>query len=215
MIDLDRATVGRGRCRGLKLAAAAMVAGFMGWAGNGAVAASPSQPTAQPTLNIASDVPARPGDVVVVPLSFKANEAAIASLAFSVDFDADLLSIDPTDADGDGIPDAVALHLPGAFVATVMLDPGDTDGEIDFVITDLLPPLAELPDGSLVEMTFTVAQAAASQTAAVRFSRDPAPSFGSTAGASVPGVSVDGSVRIMAGPAALLHLPWLARAYRP
>jgi hypothetical protein len=178
------------------------------WVGH--AAAGPDQP-ARPGLAIAAGVPAEPDGQVEVPLTFRAGGAEIASLAFSIDYDGDLLVIDPTDADGDGSPDAVAFDLPGAFVTIVSLDPADTDGELDIVITDLIPPLARLPDGEPVRLTFDVGRPPAPETSPVRFSSDPPPSFGSTTGGSVPGMAEDGSVRIGTGPAALVHLPLLFR----
>lgn len=173
-----------------------------------------AQPGSGPALSIPTGLPAVPGGEVAVPVAFAAHGADIASLVFSIDYDSALLSIDPTDADGDGSPDAVAFDLPGGFVTTVLLDPTDTDGELDVVITDLLPPLGRLPDGDLVDVTFVAADAPAPVAVPVRFSREPSPSFGSTTGSTVPGTSTDGSVRIGAGPAASIWLPRLVRGIR-
>ena len=75
-----------------------------------------------------------------MPVNFTSNDHSIASTAFSVDFDQTCLAFDATDSDQDGIPDAVTLSLPGAFNVSVTFDGGDTDGELDFFIADLLPP---------------------------------------------------------------------------
>ena len=176
--------------------------------------ATVAQPDTGPALSIPTDLPVAPGGDVVVPIAFAARGADITSLVFSLDYDPELLSIDPTDADDDGNPDAVAFQLPGGFVTTVLLDPADTDGEIDIVITDLLPPLGRLPDGDLVKVTFDAADLPAPVTTPVLFSSDPTPSFGSTTGSTVPGTSTDGSVRIGAGATASICLPRLVRGVR-
>jgi hypothetical protein len=173
-----------------------------------------AQPGSGPTLSIPTGLPATPGGDVVVPIAFAARGADVASLVFSIDYDTELLTVDPTDADDDGSPDAVAFHLPGGFVTTVLLDPADADGELDIVITDLLPPLSRLPDGDLVKVTFATADSPAPITTPIRFSSDPSPSFGSTTGSTVAGTWAEGSVRIGAAPAASISLPRLVRGVR-
>jgi len=173
-----------------------------------------AQPGAGPALAIGVEVPPAPGGRAVVPVDFKANGAAIASLVYSIDYDATRMALDPTDADADGVPDAIRFHVPGGFATSVLLDATDADGEIDVVITDLLPPLGRLPDGSLADMAFDLAGLPAPAVVPVRFSRDPAPSFGSTAGSTVPGTFADGSVRIGAVPAAWIFLPRLLKDAR-
>lgn len=173
-----------------------------------------AQPGSGPTLSIPTGLPVKPGDAIVVPIAFAARGADVTSLVFSLDYDTERLTIDPTDADDDGSPDAVAFHLPGGFVTTVLLDPADADGELDIVITDLLPPLSRLPDGDLVRVTFVAAGPSEPVSTPIRFSSDPSPSFGSTTGSTVPGTWTDGSVRIGAGPAASISLPRLVRGVR-
>jgi hypothetical protein len=153
-------------------------------------------------LRIPTRIPARSGQPVAAPVVFSRNGANIASTIFSVDFDQTCLAFDPTDGNGDDIPDAVVLGLPAAFGGSVMYDGNDGDGELDFFIADTFPPLSALLDSTVVTITFTaICQPAAGATvlAPVRFSTDPAASFGNTAGQSVPGTTYDGSVEIQGG----------------
>jgi len=150
-----------------------------------------------PVLAIPDQVPASPGGRVTLPINFTANGHHISSLIFSVDYDQTWLTFDPTDSNGDGIPDAVTFNLPGAFDASVTFDGGDTDGELDFFIADLFPPLASLSDGAIVYLTLNVGNPPGTTEAAVSFSSDPAASFGNTSGQSVPGTTNDGSVLIV------------------
>ena len=144
-----------------------------------------------------------------MPINFTANGNSIASLIFSVDYDQTWLAFDPMDSDEDGIPDAVAFNLPGAFNASVTFDEADTDGELDFFIADLFPPLASLPDGAIVSMTLNVGSPPGATEAAVNFSPDPATSFGDTSGQSVPGTTDDGSVLIALTDTYQIYLPLL------
>ena len=157
-------------------------------------AAPPAQ--SGPVLAIGA-VSAPPAATVSVPITFKANGHAISTLLFSIDFDAAVLTLDPTDADNDGIPDAVSIKLPAGLTAMVTLDTGDTDSELDVLVTGLKAPLPTVPDGTVAVVTFRPKPGAAPSGAetTVRFASTPLPSFGSTAGQSVPGTATAGTVR--------------------
>ena len=174
---------------------------------NGAIGRS-SQAPQGPELAIAGGVPAARGGRAKVPVRFAAHGAAVSGIVLSVDYDSRVLALDPADSDGDGVPDAVAIRVPAQFVAIVNFDPQDRKGEIDIVVQDLLPPLAAIPDGDLLEITLDVLSTAPTGTTPVRFSRDPSPSFGSTTGAAVAGSFQDGSVEVgeLAVPKAYLPL---------
>jgi hypothetical protein len=163
---------------------------------------SPAYETPGPVLRIPSSILARAGGKVSVPVHFTGNGHQIASTTFSVDFDETCLVFDPSDNNRDGIPDAVDFNLPATFNATVTFEDEDTDGELDFMITDLLPPLSSLPDGVLVTISFTAMchpTQGVSIIAPVNFSDDPIASFGNTDGQSVPGMTINGSVEIRSG----------------
>ena len=177
--------------------------------------ASMPEPTLAPMLSVPSNIPAYVGRPVDVPVNFASNGHEIAAVVFSVDFDEHCLAFDPTDSDGDGIPDAVSFNLPPAFAPAAAFDPDDTDGELDLSILDPAPPLASLPDGVIATITFTPTCAPDPGNvimARVGFSDEPAASFGNTAGQSVPGTTEDGSVRI-AG--LQTYLPLVTRHHTP
>ncbi len=146
--------------------------------------------TEGPALTLPDQVPAVPSGLVTLPVSFAANGHSITSLAFSVDYDETWLALDPTDRDGNGIPDAVIFSLPGDFTYSVTFDGDDADGEVDIFIGDISPPLTSLSDGPIVFMILNVDSSSGSTQGAVRFSLDPAASFGDTSGQSVPGTAM-------------------------
>ena len=78
-------------------------------------------------------IPAHLGAPTFVPVDLNTNSVALASVAFSIDYDATCLSFDPTDANADGIPDAVDIPLPASFGAFVFHDLGDTDEYRKFI----------------------------------------------------------------------------------
>ncbi len=149
-----------------------------------------------PALAIPDDVPASPAGSANVPVNYTANGHSISSVILSVDYDEEWLSFDATDGNGDGIPDTVTFNLPSAFNGSVTFDATDTDGELDFFMADLFPPLASLSDGEIVSIELDVGEAPGGTVTVVGFSQDPAASFGNTEGQSVPGTTDDGSVII-------------------
>ena len=142
-----------------------------------------------PALTMPDQVSAVPGGLVTLPVSFAANGHSITSLAFSVDYDETWLALDPTDRDGNDIPDAVIFSLPGDFTYSVTFDGDDADGEVDVFIGDISPPLTSLSDGPIVFLILNVGNSPGATQGAVRFSLAPAASFGDTSGQSVPGTA--------------------------
>jgi len=147
-------------------------------------------------LSIPTNIPGSAGDTVTVPVYFSGAGSAIDSTTFSIDFDEDCLSFDPSS------PDAIQFTVPSDFITNADYDPADTDGEIDISIYDQTTPRMTIPDGIIVNIEFTISGCAAtpgsSNSARVGFSNEPKPSFGSY-GISVEGLSLDGFVRILAG----------------
>ena len=162
---------------------------------------TPTPPAPGPVLSIPVGVPAVPGGSVTVPIHFTSNGHSIASVVFSVDYDQTWLAYSST-----------TFNLPADFVANVTHDPADSDGELDIVIVDFFPPLASVPDGVVASITFDAGSPAEPTDAFVGFSQDPAASFGSTAGQSVPGTTEDGSVRIAGWQ---MYLPLVMRHRMP
>ncbi|MCB0257511.1 MAG: Ig-like domain-containing protein, partial [Anaerolineae bacterium] len=127
----------------------------------------------------------------------------LAALIFSVDIDQRWLHFDPADANNDGAPDAVAVHVPGAFVVMVGATLSDTAGELDFTVLDLTPPLAALPSGALFTLTLTTGEPLHGAEAAIRFAGDPPISASNEQGHAVSMSAISGSVTIL-GPPALI-----------
>ncbi len=156
----------------------------------------------RPLLTIPTDVPAVSATLVDVPVDLTTGGNALASVAFSIDYDESCLSFDPTDSDADSIPDALDIPLPATFSATVFFDLGDTDGEIDIALLADDPATTTFTAGTVATVTFTPtcsAGATDSVIAPVAFSADPVPSFGDPDGQDVFGDSVGGSVEIFDG----------------
>jgi hypothetical protein len=144
-----------------------------------------------------------PGQVVQVPVLFTSTGQTIDTTAFSFDFDQVCLSFSSTDANQDGIPDAIVFNVPVDFTRTATYSASDTDGEIDISIYDQVAPRATLQNGVLLTIAFTVKSACqaapgSSNSARIGFSKDPSPSFASL-GQSILGLAADGFVRILEG----------------
>jgi hypothetical protein len=139
---------------------------------------------------------------VMVPVQLAPNGAAVASVLFSLDIDQGCLVFDPLDADRNGMPDAVTIHLPPAFVVSAVYDAQDGDGELDFILADYSPPYATLPESAL--LTVRLGVACASPGGEVRdiplpFSAAPGPSFAAPSGSALRGASTAGSIRLGGG----------------
>ena len=126
---------------------------------------------------------------------------------FSVDFDQSWISFNPSDVNGDGLPDAIDFNLPDGFLATAQYDPADTDGELDVVVYHLGMPQASLPAGNILTIGLVAGRPQGTFLAEVKSSLDPHASFGSPAGMSLEGVAVDGSMLIAGEADNLVFLP--------
>jgi len=153
-----------------------------------------------PTLSIPQGFPALAGQLVTVPLNLQTGGTAVASMAFSVDFDQTCLGFDNSDNDHDGILDNVHFNMPAAFSGSVSYAEADVDGELDFVIADFSPPIAPLPNkNGLVTITFITLctpKVDAPLTATVGFAHAPLVSFGGPDGNDLSGATSDGTVVI-------------------
>ncbi len=122
-----------------------------------------------------------------VPVYFRPRGWAINSLAFSVDYDERAYALDPSDRDGDGIPDALSFDLPASAQVTVIFDPADADGEIDVSILDPSQAIDRDVQEPLLTMALKSEEPGKPNRVKARFSRDPAASFGEISGRSVEG----------------------------
>lgn len=155
-----------------------------------------------PQLIIPNDLTVQPGATFTLPVTLHPHDSAVAATAFSIDYDETWLTFDPTDSNKDGLPDAVRFRGPAAFNLAMMVDTNDHDGEIDVVVADLFPPIATLPDGVLLEVTFKAGEPTLSVDAPVKFSKAPMVSFSNAMGQSIaaPLGGVDGVVHILKEP---------------
>jgi hypothetical protein len=154
----------------------------------------------QPLLDIPDRISAVVGESAVVTINLDSDGEAISGLIFSLDIDPTCLAFNNSDANGDGIPDAAMFMLPLQFSPSISYQADDADGEIDVVITDYNPPLASLPNGTLLALRFDVVCQPDitdnSRISDITFSAYPPVSFGNPAGQSVAGISSAGSVKI-------------------
>lgn len=153
-----------------------------------------------PTLAIPERIAATQNAKVSVPIELNRNGQTIAGTAFSIDFDESCLAFDPSDADNNGVADAITFNLPPQFNPGVTFEASDSDGELDFVIVDFVPPFASLSDDTIVTielMTTCQPEPNASIIAPVLFSNQPSATFSDESGENVPGSSSDGSVEII------------------
>jgi hypothetical protein len=151
--------------------------------------------------------PAEDG-LVAVPVQLTPNGAAVAGLLFSLDIDQGCLVFDPADADRNGIPDAITIHLGTAFVVSVVYDAQDSDGELDFILADYSPPYATLPADVLVTVRIGVACAAPDgelREVPLPFSAAPGPSFAAPSGSALRGSTSAGSIYL--GAAGIVPTP--------
>jgi len=84
------------------------------------------------------------------------NSVAAATLALTVD--PSQLSFDATDADADGVPDAVVLNIPASMSKSVTWNAAQSRLEVAVFGTAL--PLPTLSDGALATVNFQVAATA-------------------------------------------------------
>ena len=152
-----------------------------------------------PYLDIPDHLPATTDRPVTVPIYLHPGSHLIAGIAFSLDLPG-CLGFDPVDADHNGTPDAITLHLPADWSSSISYDALDSDGELDFAFFDL-PPLVAAPDGLVAEVRFSVFCPGGLPPTVVPmdFSTAPTPSFGNTLGQNVPGTFSNGSVDIFGG----------------
>ena len=139
-----------------------------------------------PVLILDASPRTTPGIPTVLPLGFTNSGHAITAIAFSLDLDPAGLTFDATDADMDGVPDAITLPAGMPPVVVIDFDPADSDGELDVLLADLSgTPLAE---GIILELELTPSQSGRAASW-IGFSEDPPPSFANAQGEDVCGAA--------------------------
>lgn len=136
------------------------------------------------------------GQTSNVPLTLQTKGHNVAAFAASLSFDGAKVKLDPTDADGDGLPDAVHFQLPAGMYRMASYDA--VTGRLDLVATGLVMPLPTLADGVIVTVDLTPVAGADMTPAALTLSNL---SLGDSEGSTVPAVAGVTDV-----PAAGMHL---------
>ena len=161
--------------------------------GHSAVAAAPA---ADPSLTGAALVPAAAGGVVSLPFEFKNAGNAIDTVFFVLSYDATLLTLDPADGNGDGIPDDLTITLPDGYVALVEATNQQGEGRIQVLIYNDSSTVTRIPAGQLIDIQFDVAPIKIPLVTEVIFLNSPAPFFVDNKDNVIPGEFDDGSVSI-------------------
>ncbi|MCB0133034.1 MAG: cadherin domain-containing protein, partial [Caldilineaceae bacterium] len=139
---------------------------------------------------------------ITVPINFVANGHAVSSLGFALDYNVNqsCLTLDETDGDNNGIPDAVS-GFPSGFVPTVLHDAGTTNGELQIGLHDQTDPLNALSDGPIAEVIFAVDPACVTTDGTttditIQFASAPAHSFGTDSGDPINGSVSGGGLQL-------------------
>ena len=150
------------------------------------------------TLNIPDSVSGAEGETVAIPLTLDTGGNAIAAATFTLSFDGAAASFDPTDSDGDGVPDAITLNIPASMAKTVIFNAATSRIQVAVYGTSVPMPL--LSDGALA----TIELELKGGTSALTLTQG---SLGNDAGQSIP---VDGITTPTQGNGALF-LPLLGQ----
>ena len=153
-------------------------------------------PRALAELAMPSLYPAPAGGNVLLPMDFLNGGNAIDTIFFVISYDATLLTLDPTDADNDDIPDALVFHLPDGYVALVETSATGGEGRLQVLIYNESSATKRLPSGRLIDALFDVAMVDAPQFTDLIFLNYPAAFFIDPDNKRVDGDFVDGSVSI-------------------
>ena len=136
------------------------------------------------TVLLPYSVAAVSGAATSVPLVLQTQGQAVSAFAATIVFDPAALQLDPTDADGSGVPDAIHFQTPAGTLTLARYDP--VAGRIDLIAAGIVSPLPLLADGTLATVDFRRAGGAAGTPTTLRLENL---SLGSPAGTRVPVVT--------------------------
>lgn len=145
------------------------------------------------TLTLPSLLTVEAGQTVALPVRLAGSDQQVAAAIFTLDFEPTLLHFDPTDRNGDNLPDAITFALPAGVIPKVTV--AANTGQLQFVLADWMPPLTPLPDSELAVIHLT-AQATQPASTTVAFIANPPASLGSVLGQSLPVATGNGLVLI-------------------
>ena len=131
---------------------------FFGLTCNAPVSAAAA---ALPVVTTPGAILARPGLAVAVPVQFTANGNAIASMAFTLNFDPSQFTFDPADNDLDGLPDAITLPAANGLFRMAAYDAAH--GRLRVLVAGVVMPLPLLADGQMVTVELSGSPGATAQ----------------------------------------------------
>jgi hypothetical protein len=164
--------------------------------------------TATASLAVSSDLAANLGEALDVPITLSTGGNAVAAAAFAIDFDANAFAFDSTDADSDGIPDAVTLNVPSGLFTMVNFNA--TESRVEIIISGMAPPFPLLADGTLATIQLSV-KADASGVGDIALTNS---SLGSDEGQPVPLEITNGTVSVPLGIGAVENFIFLPAIQR-
>lgn len=126
-------------------------------------------------------ITASPDASVNLPVTLQSEGNDVSSIAFAVKIDASQLAFDPTDADEDGVPDAITLNAPAGMLRMAFYDAGA--GEIQIVLAGMTVPLPILEDGIVANIQLIGKATANGSLASVTLENV---SLGDTEGGTLP-----------------------------
>ncbi len=145
-----------------------------------------------------------PSSTVNVSVRLTTNGQNVAAASFALSFDQDQLTFDATDADQNGLPDAVTFNTPQGMVTTANYDA--TVHRLEIAVYAVTMPMPTLGDGLVANVTLQVNEQAGLVATPITLVKS---SLGSDQGQAVPVRVNDGAVQIV--PARLLFLPMVNR----
>jgi hypothetical protein len=144
-----------------------------------------------------------------VPIQLNTAGNAVAAATFALDFDPAHLTFDATDADENGLPDAVAFDLPAGMTPAVHYNVEQS--RVEVVVYSMNLPLPLLDDGAIATVTLQVSDAITVSETSLSLDRT---SLGDDQGRTVP-LAANGDVITIdeTSPAAMLtlYLPLIDR----
>jgi len=153
----------------------------------GSVTAAQASPA---SLAVGTSVRTEGTDMIDIPIVLGTAGHHAAAAAFSLHWDAAQLGFDPSDANGDGRPDAVQFHLPEGLLASATYHAQAS--RLDIVVLGIAQPLPQLADGPLVTVRLTMPVDSTAGFPTLRLSTA---SLGGEAGQSIPLTVSDGTVQ--------------------
>ena len=158
--------------------------------------AAPQAVNVPPSLALPALVSATAGQPVDLPLTFDPGTHAIDTIFFVLSYDATLLTLDETDANGDGVPDSITVNLPAGYRLLTSLEISGGEGRLEVLVDKHISLTESLSPGTLLTVTFDVTWVTTPQLTDVTIPGTPAPFFVNTKDKVVPGNFSGGTVDI-------------------